>query len=327
MDRSRSFRHTLAARWLPLLGLAVPFVAAALAGCGADVVADGVGGNGDGGPMGEGGTCATCAVPAAEAFLAAAPQGGANWRSAAKPELSTLGVPERAALAEAWARDGLAEHAAVASFGRLALDLLAAGAPAELVAEAHRAALDDVGHARLCFALASAYAGEPLVPGPFDFGRGVAVEADLASLAQRTLVEGCVGETLAAVHAVEQLAVAEDPAVRVVLETLARDEARHAELAWRALAWMVANGGDRVRSAVREALDTWVFTASDAPADPALHAHGRLEGIASRKARERGLRDVVLPCARALLAGGSGTHPAHVPTRTTHAPPPIASAA
>lgn len=326
MDRSRSFRHTLAARWLPLLGLAVPVVATALAGTGAEVMAERSGGNRGGGALETGGTWATWVAPEAPADAAGTSPGVAGAAPEAKPDLSRLGVPERAVLAEAWARDGLAEHAAVASFGRFALDLLAAGAPAELVAEAHRAALDEVAHARLCFALAGAYANEPLVPAPFDFGRGVPVETDLAILAERTLALGCVAGTLAAVHAVEQLAVAEDPAVRRVLAILVRDGTRHAELAWRTLAWAVANGGDRVRSTLREALDRGVLIAGDAPADPALRAHGRLDGNASRRARERALHDVVLPCARALLAGGSGAFAAPSQARATHGAP-IASAA
>src|SRR6185369_11435722 len=97
-----------------------------------------------------------------------------------------------------WTRDGLFEHASVASFGRFALELLAAGAPAALVEDAHRAALDEVRHARLCFDLASAYAGEAIAPGAFPFEGRVEVTSDLASIASRAAREGCIGETIAA---------------------------------------------------------------------------------------------------------------------------------
>ena len=49
--------------------------------------------------------------------------------------------------------------AEIASFARTSLDLLALGAPADLVAETHRAALDEIEHARIAYALASAFSG------------------------------------------------------------------------------------------------------------------------------------------------------------------------
>src|SRR6185436_7062049 len=121
------------------------------------------------------------------------------------PALDALSPGERAALAEAWARDALLEHASVASFGRFALELLAFGAPADLIEAAHRAALDEVRHARLCFALAGAYRGEALAPGAFPFDGAVRLAGDLAALAESAVLEGCVGETLAALQAAEQL--------------------------------------------------------------------------------------------------------------------------
>ncbi|HVY46553.1 MAG TPA: hypothetical protein VHB21_11770, partial [Minicystis sp.] len=106
------------------------------------------------------------------------------------PDVRGLGRVERAALAAAWARDGAMEHASIASFGRFALELLALGAPAELVEDAHRAAIDEARHARLCFALASGYAGERVGPGAFPFGGAVDVATDLAALARAVVREG-----------------------------------------------------------------------------------------------------------------------------------------
>ena len=41
------------------------------------------------------------------------------------------------------------------------------------------------------------------------------------------------------------------PAVRAVLGTLARDEARHAVHAWRTVAWALATFGEAAREAIR----------------------------------------------------------------------------
>jgi hypothetical protein len=70
----------------------------------------------------------------------------------------------RAALACEWLDDARLEHASVASFARFVLELLALGAPAELVHFAQRALGDEIDHARRCFSLASRYAQEPLGP-------------------------------------------------------------------------------------------------------------------------------------------------------------------
>jgi hypothetical protein len=257
-----------------------------------------------------------------EAGSRSAGRDAAAWTDAGarRPELAGLSAAQRAALAEAWARDGLLEHASVASFGRFALELLSAGAPAALVADAHRAALDEVRHARLCFGLASAYAGETIAPGPFDFGRGVPVDADLARIAARTFLEGCAGETLAAVQAVEQRAVAEDPAVREVLAIVAEDEMRHAELAWRTVAWALRAGGEPVRAALMDALRKVSAGVGDTPVDATLQAHGRLDAATQRASVERTLREVVWPCARALLAAAAPREEAAAPREEAAAP-------
>jgi hypothetical protein len=48
------------------------------------------------------------------------------------------------------------EHASVAAFARFTLDLLALGAPADLVQSAQQALGDEIAHAELCFGLAGA---------------------------------------------------------------------------------------------------------------------------------------------------------------------------
>jgi hypothetical protein len=233
---------------------------------------------------------------------------GDRWEesSAMAPRTADLTAGERAELAGAWMRDGLFEHASIASFGRFALELLAVGAPSELIEQAHRAALDEVRHARLCLGLASAYADETVAPARFPFDGRVEVDASLAGVAARAAREGCIGETLAAFQAAEQLAHAEDPAVRAALAIIADDEARHAELAWRTVAWALRTGGAEVRAAVSAVfaeVDGGAPTAEiEAQAEgSALRAHGRLSDAEGRTTQQRSLRDVVFPCARAML--------------------------
>ncbi|MDC3958704.1 ferritin-like domain-containing protein [Polyangium jinanense] len=250
--------------------------------------------------------------------------GGWGAQASSGPDVSAIEPDLRAALAAEWTRDALFEHASVASFGRFALELLAVGAPAELVEEAHRAALDEVRHARLCFALASAYAGEPVAPGAFPFGGAAEVVADLASIAARTAKEGCINETIAAVIAAEQCARAEDPAVAEVLAGIAADEARHAELAWRTVAWAIRVGGERVRAAVEEVfvgLGQGAVLDAGGAEDPRLAAHGRLAGAALSEATARALEEVVGPAAGVLFQSvAPGFHPG--PEQGLSAPAP-----
>jgi hypothetical protein len=259
--------------------------------------------------------------------VAEAVVGEAGWAGEA-PQVADLAPEARAALAAAWTKDALLEHASVASFSRLSLALLAAGAPPELVAGAHHAALDEIRHARLCFALASAYAGEEIAPGPFPLDRAVRIEAGLAALVASTVREGCVGETVAAVMASEQRAAAQDPAVRAALATIAEDEARHAELAWRIVAWAVRAGGSEVREAAARAL-VEAITMGETPKPPlqaigaawgdagvgeagedaSTRAHGRLGAAEAAGAMRSALAEVVAPSARSLLGSAPVTAP------------------
>jgi hypothetical protein len=231
-------------------------------------------------------------------------RGTTGWGSAHEPALAA-DPDTRAALAAAWAEDAQLEHASIASFGRFSLALLAFGAPSDLVESAHQAALDEVEHARLCFALASGYAGEPLAPGAFPIG-DLTLPARIADLAVATVREGCVGETVSAIVAAEQLARAQEPAVRRALETIAADEARHAELAWRTVAWALEVGGAEVRSACKRAFAEALSQEPDLTAAPPTHleAHGRLDAVTLRAVARSAMSEVVARCAEALLHRG-----------------------
>ncbi len=196
----------------------------------------------------------------------------------------------------------------MASFGRFALELLAVGAPPELVAAAHEAALDEVRHARVCLALAADYDRQPLGAGAFPFDGAVPISADLAEVAARAAIEGCVNETIAALIAAEQRAAATDAAVRDALEMIARDESSHAELAWRTVSWALARGGERVRRALQQAFAVALaapgeFPGACAQPDAALAHHGRLDVAALQRIRRQALDEIVAPCAARLLAG------------------------
>jgi hypothetical protein len=156
-----------------------------------------------------------------------------------------------------WLRAGLEEHSSIAAFVRLAFELVELGAPRALVTRSLRAANDEVRHAASCFGLASAHLGRELWPGALPVPAR-AREADLVTLAVEALTDGCFGEGVAARLAQLRAHSSEDPVARAVHREIARDEARHAELAWSTLRWCLSAGGDRVRHALPDAVHSIV---------------------------------------------------------------------
>ncbi|WP_437774359.1 ferritin-like domain-containing protein [Sorangium sp. So ce1097] len=229
-----------------------------------------------------------------------------DWRAAAPgalPRREALSAEQQAALAAHWTRAALLEHASIAAFARFALQLLALGAPPELVGAAHAAMGDEAEHARLCFELASAFAGRGVGPGPLVIDGALGGEGAREILVT-TLREGCIGETVAAIEAAEAALHATDPAIRRALEQIAEDETRHAELAFRFAAWAL----ERDPSLASAVVDELAAARREPPAPAEIDGGGPLLGFgvlsaAQRRAiRERALAQVVAPCAHALLA-------------------------
>lgn len=237
----------------------------------------------------------------------------AGWRSRAQAALdtATLDPTTRAALVQAWVEDAALEHASIASFARFALELLRFGAPADLCADAARAAGDEVAHAEACFAIASALSGTTMGPGPLPLGDAVPLAADLDAAIASTIVEGCVGETFAAALARAAAEQASQPEIAASLQEIAADEARHAELAWRFVHWAIetatpdaARPGARLRAAQAFADALRRLPEAQLPAGVdavAWHGCGRLTPQRQRALVLATAREVIGPCAEALL--------------------------
>jgi len=192
----------------------------------------------------------------------------AGWSDDAQaPQVEKLAADERQKAALTWRADAEAEHASIAAFARLQLELLALGAPSQLVERTVRAGLDEVAHARACFSLASALAGEQIGPGLFPEAtapRPLPHRTDEAvlRLALESLIDGALNEGLAAACARESAARASDAAVRSVLTRIAEDEAEHARLGWDICVWAAAEPGSNCAVALRRALHTAIEQSS-----------------------------------------------------------------
>jgi hypothetical protein len=270
-------------------------------------------------PVGPGGSCCSFGRPflVDDRARVAALVERADWRASGTPEVASLPPSVRSGLARHWAEAARMEHASIAAFARFVLQLLALGAPPDLVVDAQRAMEDETRHAQLAFGLASAYAGADIGPGRLST-RGSLEAMDLRSILATTFAEGCIGETVAALDATEALEHVRDrdPAVAAVLATIAADEARHAALAWRSVAWMVRTFGQAARDALEDALRRAL--AEEMRQSPgareqeagdrggSLLERGVLAESVRAEIREEVLRGVVVPLAEALL-GGRGT--------------------
>ena len=220
-----------------------------------------------------------------------------DWSDTA---LAAISGAADAALAARFQRDAQFEHASVASFARASLQLLALGAPPELVRDVHTAALDEIEHARICFALAARRGASGVGPGPLAIERAP-FAVTLEAFVRDTFLDGCVAETVSAVEVRERAHHHVDDVESAALATVADDEDRHAELAWRMLAWAVRTGGEPARAALRSAI-----AIVEPASDPLVSS-------------------VILPCADALLQATELTAPCSegaTPEGSSSAPTP-----
>ncbi len=246
----------------------------------------------------------------------AATQPTAGWHDEANVGLVVdVPPPLCAALARAWLAEAQLEHASVAAFAKLSLQLLAVGAPPELIDAAHAAARDEIAHAKVAFSLASHFGGEAVGPSPVP-AWAAAPSLELSTLLAETLEDGCVGETIAAREAAVAAAHATDATLARALFTIAEDETRHAELAFRVARFCVDALGAAGVAAVR-ALDATLAEELSRPAPSAstggshastsccgreLSAHGILCAHERAAIRREVLREVVRPCLQTLAA-------------------------
>ncbi len=198
------------------------------------------------------------------------------------------GAPSEVHFARAvlWARDARLEAASVTAFLRLADALDAVQAPAELVLRARRAAEEERDHATRCTHLASRFAGAtfeveiPEAPrDPFESDRTRA----LTELALDSLVDGCLGEGLAARGAADAIGDTTDAELRDTLAVIARDEASHAELSWDVLRFAIDSGDQPVRREIGRAVSRMARI---------VHVHARVSAV----------RDATVTRATSLLA-------------------------
>lgn len=221
-----------------------------------------------------------------------------DWSTELQIGAEELDEETRELLAAHWERAAQMEHASIAAFARFSLQLLSIGAPAELIEATTQALADETRHARSCFGVASAYRGYAVGPLPLSI-EGALSGADLPSIVRTTIEEGCVGETVAALEAARSAEGAEEEKVASLLRTIAEEETRHAELAYRFVAWVLDRHPELsslVRDEFERALSSPVSSGQPGVSERDLSRYGVLTERSRHELRQDALRAVVRPC-------------------------------
>jgi hypothetical protein len=167
-----------------------------------------------------------------------------------EPRVARVEVARHALDVDGWAsyfaRAAAEEHASVAAFARTICQLMALGAPLELLERTQAALADELDHTRGSLAWFQRFSGGEASPGALVeaiaplHGAEVGTARDLDhALLVDVLRGGCFGETLAAEAMLERAEGAEDLELGAWLRRVADDEARHAALAFETAAWLV----------------------------------------------------------------------------------------
>jgi len=191
-------------------------------------------------------------------------------------------------IAEHYRKVGLAEHASVASFSRVVLELMENAAPAWLLDRTMVAAREEIRHAQMAFALARSWSQEPFHLTGMDGLLAGQKSGGLVELARRTVTEACAGETPAFLRVAVAKHFVQDMQTSEYLNAVLVEEKLHASLAWATLAWAVSAAQGDEQSLVRLAVQqTLASTASslwsqanasvpDLPSEPELLKAGIL---------------------------------------------------
>lgn len=240
---------------------------------------------------------------------------GSQWLNEVPTTEQSLSFDQCKLVAQHWISAARMEQASVAAFARFALQLMHLGAPPELLADTSLAMQDEIDHAQRCFTLAAQYSGQAISAGPLALDGALDQELAAERIAVDVFLEGCVGETVAAIEALEMKELASQDHVKETLEVITRDEHKHALLAWRSLDWMLHHLEKAQRQAVLGALLSMtqslkVELAMSAPAQDLppseLEKHGVPSSARQKSIRRQAIQEVVLPSALALLERSGG---------------------
>jgi len=184
---------------------------------------------------------------------------GNDWTRGEMPDTTNLDNATRDALEVLWLHDAQKEHASVPSFSRISWLLASVGAPADLLEWSHRAAIEEIEHTQLCFALAQGYStsgiSHTVKAMPELLSGGLDLKEDaLLVLAKESLADGCQLEDFNADVASACAQVCEERVTRNVLKQIALEERSQAEFSWKLLEWTCQQRPNAIGNTIKKAI-------------------------------------------------------------------------
>ena len=233
------------------------------------------------------------------------------WEESTAHELTE---EQRQHVGRTWKARTAAEHLAISTFSLLTLDLVAAGAPADILSMCLRAGIDEIRHAELCVRMVELYTGEKMWPrgGMSRLPRNTEKPPGSQAVGN-TLLVSCVSETFATTLLAAAREQSHDPPTQEVLTAIYSDEIMHARLGWSYLRYTLTTGGQQaidaavemVPRAVRGVCNVVELPRSDAPIPAELRNHGIMLPSEQRVVFSTCIREVIAPgfCALGIDPG------------------------
>ena len=201
-----------------------------------------------------------------------------------------------------WKKAAQEEHASIASFSRLTMQLMSIGAPPALISSSIRAQGDELSHAKACLHVVSLLSGTAYGFDSLEIAGHTTKEPTKRQVLMDSIIEGCVNETLAAAEAAYLAENAVHPKIRKVLAAIAKDEEQHAALGWGIVAWILKEDPSLVSTAQEvfaQVAQQWEARLVHLRGEERI-AYGELSLEKARQLHKYIWSDVILPCAESL---------------------------
>lgn len=206
------------------------------------------------------------------ALVEAAPTSGSKLELARPPENALPHILRH------WRTQAQLEHASVASFAQARLELIALGAPRDLVRRYAAAAREELQHTLLALDVLHALGGARLRFGTIPLPRPSQPEptlrqAALLKMARRSADEAFEPEATAALGLYNAAERCVCPVLKGILTRIATDERRHARLALDTVAWCLGESSSDEQLSLPHFVDDGVLSVQ-APDERAARAYG-----------------------------------------------------
>ena len=226
-----------------------------------------------------------------------------------KSSAQDLSPQDRARVAKSWKARIMSEYLAISTLSILSIDMTAAGAPADLLSQCHRAALDEIRHTELCLRMYEIYSGQRIHPEPAM--SNLPDDPNVPKLHQavsNAVLVACVAETYATTILASVREHTSDPTTSAVFTAIYGDEIGHARLGWAFLRWALDKDSVGVKAAVEKSIPEAVKGVCNVVEMPRpleevsdqLRAHGIMHPKEERVIFSEYVRDVLTPGFTAL---------------------------